>query len=80
MELWEQRQNRYLAYVATVLREKRPDLDIVEVTYVDENTYQGGYCETCSYTEHELTVCYTDGDGEKHSLEFSTTLQDFLQY
>lgn len=75
----EERTKRYYKFVAEVLRERCPDLDVVEVEYVSEETYRGGACDSCYYTEHDLHIAYRDSDGDSCSVEFTVTLENFLQ-
>lgn len=36
----------------------------VKVLEVYEETYNGGYCETCSYEDQRMVVKYRDAEGE----------------
>lgn len=50
--------------LARYLRSKYSRLDIVEVlSYEQENRY-GGICDTCSYTDIVVEVCYRTSEGD----------------
>jgi predicted nucleic-acid-binding Zn-ribbon protein len=57
----------------------------VEATKIidwDEDTYSGGYCETCSYDETEVSIAYNDDAGNfrtyLYSGKFSHLLNELL--
>ncbi|QDK03140.1 hypothetical protein SEA_SYDNAT_58 [Mycobacterium phage SydNat] len=41
--------------------------DISEIVTVEEDTYYGGYCETCAYEEQIVRVHYIDKYGAAQS-------------
>ena len=45
-----------------------------EVTAVDsweEDTYSGGYCETCAYDETQVVITYITGGGQLRQYTYS---------
>ena len=72
---WEERFN---ALLAEILRVKYELADVVKVTWFEEDSYETGGCETCSYMVHELTVGYEDSDGNRHTFNIEGTMSDFL--
>lgn len=57
--------------------------DVKKVISVEDETYYGGYCETCAYEEERLTVQYLDNDDNRQRLstyyEFSDCLKMLLR-
>ncbi|AEJ93458.1 hypothetical protein FGG33_gp38 [Mycobacterium phage Benedict] len=48
--------------------------DVDEVVSVEEDTFYGGYCETCAYEEQIVRVHYIDKYGAAQSYTFWESL------
>lgn len=73
----EDRRKRFLEFLAEILREEE-ELDVAEVTSYYEDSYDIGYCETCSYIVHEIVVTYLDSRGEEKTYIVSGSMSDLL--
>lgn len=51
---------------------------VAEVTSFEDNTYEAGYCETCSYTQYEVTIYYKDGAGRPTYYEYDGRFSELL--
>lgn len=74
----EDRRERFYAFLAEILRNDEGLTDVKAVTGYDENSYEEGCCQTCSYTVHEVDVYYVDYDGNAQSYNLSGRLSDWL--
>lgn len=65
----------------TALRDflKSRDVDAVEVTYVDDRTEYGGYCETCEYTYTVIDIDYIDSNGNPRTHTYSGDLGELIR-
>jgi len=45
---------------------KQYEPDVKEVVSYEDDTYYGGYCETCSYEEAIVNIYYVDSKGAGH--------------
>jgi hypothetical protein len=73
----EERRKRFLAFLAEIMREDE-EMDVVEVTSFYEDSYDIGYCETCSYIVHEIVVSYVDSRGDEKTHTISGSMSDLL--
>lgn len=52
--------------------------DIEKVIDFEEDTYSGGYCETCWYESELVTVTYLNSDGDTLRHDEYMSMSDFL--
>lgn len=72
---WE---DRFKDLLAEILRVKYELSEVTKVTWYEEESYETGYCETCSYKVHELTVGYQVEDGSTHTFNMEGKMSDFF--
>jgi hypothetical protein len=73
----EDRRERFLEFLADILRDEGL-ADVVSVKEYYEDSYDIGYCETCSYIVHEIVITYENIDGVDVVYKLSGTMSDFL--
>lgn len=74
----ESRARRFKAFLAEILRDDYDLKDVAEVTSYYEDSYDIGYCETCSYIVHEIHVTYSTFDGEEKTHVISGSMSELL--
>ncbi|AVP42093.1 hypothetical protein KIP48_gp37 [Mycobacterium phage Naca] len=71
-------QAEFNAAFKRLLEEREGIGDISEIVTVEEDTYYGGYCETCRYEEQIVRVVYRDTNGAWHSTTIWGTLSSLI--
>jgi len=74
----EDRRKRFMEFLAEILREEEELEDVAYVTSYFEDSYDIGYCETCSYIVHEIHVTYVTTDGDEKTHMISGSMSDLL--
>lgn len=62
-----------------VMVQKYSDLEAVEVLDFEEDTIEGGYCSTCSYTETVVDVEYRREKGHRRTWRYSGGFADLIR-
>lgn len=71
-------RKRFLGFLGEILKDEYEVEDLAEVTSFYEDSYDIGYCDTCSYTRHEIVVTYVTTDGETKTETISGSMSDLL--
>jgi hypothetical protein len=56
-------QDGFNAALAAFVANRTGD-KVTGITSFQDSTYEAGYCDTCSYTQYEVTIYYTYQDGD----------------
>jgi len=71
-------QKRFLSFLGEILKDEYGVEDLAEVKSFYEDSYDIGYCETCSYIVHEIVVTYVSNDGDEKTETISGSMSDLL--
>lgn len=61
------------------LVEERTDYKGVKVTGYEEENYRVGGCETCSYTEYEVTIYFSDDESTFNCYTYNGKFADLME-
>lgn len=69
---------RFKEFLAEILRNDEGLEDVAQVTSYFEDSYDIGYCETCSYIVHEIVITYLTVSGEEKTYKLDGNMADWL--
>ena len=72
-------KKRFYKALAQYLRDYHPGLDVVEVVEAVEETRQGGYCESCAYTEVVIDLWYLNSQGKRMAYTISRSFAELME-